>query len=392
MSESELFQLLQRHSPAQAVLSSRAGDRGLADAAHFPFLALVSQAEMKLALVLALINPAAGGVLLIGPRGTGKTTAVRGLLDLLPQVQRSTCPNGCEPQAAEVEGMDGVCPDCAAKLIRGEPITAPDRMRLIELPLNARLNDVVGGINERVALEQHKVRLERGLLSMADQNVLFVDEVNLLADDIADAILDAAAQGIYTVRRGPLAATYRARIVLVGSMTPEEGELRPQIQDRFGLRVLVRGLTSSQDRLQVYRRVSAYQTNPHALRAAWAAETAAIADEIAQARARLPQVKLTPQVERTGMAWVKRLRIDSHRAEIVLFEAARAHAAAEGRAQADLSDLRAAASMALRQRRSRFMDDYLAAQAKEERALATVVCAPYPLRVPWGSARKGARR
>jgi len=159
-----------------------------------------------------------------------------------------------------------------------------------------------------------------------------------------------------------------------------------------GKTTAVRGLKSLQDRLQGYRRVSAYQTNPHALRAAWAAETAAIADEIAQARARLPQVKLTPQVERTGMAWVKRLRIDSHRAEIVLFEAARAHAAAEGRAQADLSDLRAAASMALRQRRSRFMDDYLAAQAKEERALATVVCAPYPLRVPWGSARKGARR
>ena len=219
---------------------------------------------------------------------------------------------------------------------------------------------------------------------MADQNLLFVDEVNLLADDIADAILDAAAQGIYTVRRGPLAATYRARIVLVGSMNPEEGELRPQIQDRFGLRVLVRGLKDSHDRLEVYRRVSAYQTNPHALRAAWATETLALAGEIAQARARLPQVKLTPQVERTGMAWVKRLKIDSHRAEIVLFEAARAHAAAEGRAHTDLSDLRAVASMALRQRHSRFMDGYLAAQAKEERKLAMVVRAP--------SARKGARR
>ena len=373
MPESELVRLLQRHSPAQAVLSARVADRGMADESRFPFLALVSQVEMKLALVLALINPGAGGVLLIGPRGTGKTTAVRGLLDLLPPVQRSTCPNGCEPQAAEVEGMDGVCPDCAAKLIRGEPITAPDRMRLIELPLNARLDDVVGGINERVALEQHKVRLERGLLSMADQNLLYVDEVNLLANDIADAILDAAAQGIYTVRRGPLAATYRARIVLVGSMNPEEGQLRPQIQDRFGLRVLVRGLKDSQDRLEVYRRVNAYQTNPHALRATWATETLAAADEINQARARLPQVKLTPQVEQTGMAWVKRLGIDSHRAEIVLFEAARAHAAADKRAQADLADLRAVAGMALRQRRSRFMDDYFVAQAEEEKELVSVV-------------------
>ena len=384
MPESELIRLLQRHNPAQAVLGAHIGDRGLADEARFPFLALVGQVEMKLALVLTLINPAAGGVLLIGPRGTGKTTAVRGLLDLLPQVQRSTCPNGCEPQAADAEGMDGVCPDCAARLIRGESIIAPDRMRLIELPLNARLDDVVGGINERVALEQHKVRLERGLLSMADQNLLYVDEVNLLANDIADAILDAAAQSIFTVRRGPLAATYRARIVLVGSMNPEEGQLRPQIQDRFGLRVLVRGLTKSADRLEVYRRVSAYQANPHALRATWVAETWAAAEEIAQARARLPQVTLMPQIERTGMAWVKRLGIDSHRAEIVLFEAARAHAAAEGRARVDLTDLRSVASMALRQRRSRFMDDYFAARMEEERELASVVRAP--------SARKRPRR
>jgi magnesium chelatase subunit I len=370
---SQLLQLLRQHSPAQAVLSSRTGDRGLADEARFPFLALVGQVEMKLALILTLINPAAGGVLLVGPRGTGKTTAVRGLVDLLPQIQRSTCPNGCEPQAAEVDGMDGVCPSCAAKLIRGEPITAPDRMRLVELPLNARLDDVVGGVDERVALEQRKVRLERGLLAMADQNLLYVDEVNLLANDIVDAILDAAAQGLYTARRGPLAATYRARIVLVGTMNPEEGQLRPQIQDRFGLRVLVRGLTDSQDRLEVYRRVSAYQTNPYALRANWAGETLAAADEIAEARARLPDVKLTPQVERAGMAWVKRLGIDSHRAEVVLFEAARAHAAADGRMQANLADLRAVAAMALRQRRSRFMDDYFVAQKDEERKIATVV-------------------
>jgi magnesium chelatase subunit I len=328
---------------------------------------------MKLALILALVNPGIGGVLLIGPRGTGKTTAVRGLVDLMPEVQRSTCPNGCDPQAAEVEGMDGVCNECAAKLIRGEPITASDRMRLVELPLNARLEDVVGGINERVAMEQHKVRLERGLLTAADQNLLYVDEVNLLADEIADAILDAAAQGIYTVSRGPLAATYRARIVLVGSMNPEEGKLRPQIQDRFGLRVLVRGLADSKDRLQVYRRVAAYQANPRALRALWAGETLAVAQEITQARAHLPQVRLSPQVERAGMAWIKRLGIDSHRAEVVLFEAARAHAAADARTRADLADLRAVGTLALRQRRSSFMREYFSSQQDEEREIAAVV-------------------
>ena len=370
---SQLIQLLQQHSPAQAVLRARPGDRGLADEVRFPFLALVGQIEMKLALVLTLVNPSVGGVLLIGPRGTGKTTAVRGLVDLLPQVQRSTCPNGCEPQSAEAEGMDGVCPDCAAKLIRGEPITASDRMRLVELPLNSRLEDVVGGINERVAIEQHKVRLEHGLLAAADQNLLYVDEVNLLADEIADAILDAAAQAMYTVRRGPLAATYRSRLVLVGSMNPEEGKLRPQIQDRFGLRVLVRGLTEAEARLEVYRRVMAYQSNPRAMRVAWAAETFVAADEIAEARGRLPQVKLTPEVEQVGMAWINRLGIDSHRAEVVLFESARTHAAVDGRAEAGLADLRAVAAMALRQRRSRFMEDYFVAQQDEENAIASAV-------------------
>jgi magnesium chelatase subunit I len=221
---------------------------------------------------------------------------------------------------------------------------------------------------------------------MADQNLVYVDEVNLLADEIVDAILDAAAQNLYTVRRGPLAATFRARIVLVGSMNPEEGKLRPQIQDRFGLRVLVRGLTKPDDRLEVYRRVSAYQANPHVLRATWAAETLAAAAEIAEARARLPAVKLTPQVERTGMAWVKRMGIDSHRAEIVLFEAARAHAAADRRTQADLDDLRAVAATALRQRRSRFMQDYFAAQEAEEQEIVSV------LRGSTRPVRKGSRR
>jgi magnesium chelatase subunit I len=156
-------------------------------------------------------------------------------------------------------------------------------------------------------------------------------------------------------------------------MNPEEGKLRPQIQDRFGLRVLVRGLTDSQDRLEVYRRVSAYQANPYALRANWASETLAAADEIAAARSRLPQVQLTPQVERAGMAWVKRLGIDSHRAEVVLFEAARAYASSDGRTQVEPSDLGAVAPMALRQRRSHFMDDYFAAQKDEEREIASVI-------------------
>jgi len=173
--------------------------------------------------------------------------------------------------------------------------------------------------------------------------------LNLLADEIADAILDAAAQAMYTVRRGrscDVSVTTGARRL----DESEEGKLRPQIQDRFGLRVLVRGLTEAEARLEVYRRVMAYQSNPRAMRAGWAAETLVAADEIAEARGRLPQVKLAPEAEQTGMAWINRLGIDSHRAEVVLFESARAHAAVDGRAEADLADLRAVAAMALRQR------------------------------------------
>ena len=366
MPESELLRLLRQHSPAQAVLSLRPGDRGLADEARFPFLALVSQVEMKMALILTLINPAVGGVLLVGPRGTGKTTAVRGLVDILPQVQRSTCPNGCEPQAAEVDGMDGVCPSCAAKLIRGEPITAPDRMRLVELPLNARLDDVVGGINERVALEQRKVRLERGLLAMADQNLLYVDEVNLLANDIVDAILDAAAQGLYTARRGPLAATYRARIVLVGTMNPEEGQAPPaDSRSLWAARARARA-DRFRDRLEVYRRVNAYQANPYALRANWADETLAAAAEIAEARARLPQVKLTPPVERAGIAWIKRMGIDSHRAKSPFRGGPRARGRRRARAGRTLR-LARRSGIALRQRRSLFHRRLLG-RAKRRRA------------------------
>jgi magnesium chelatase subunit I len=247
-----------------------------------------------------------------------------------------------------------------------------DGVRLVELPLNARLEDVVGGVDERLAA-QERVRIRRGLLAQADRNLLYIDEVNLLDDEITDAILDAAAQGRFSVRRGPVSAAYRSRFTLIGSMNPEEGRLRPQIMDRFGLRVVVRGLAEPDERLEAYRRVSAYQVNPRRAVSQYADETLSLRDEIQAARDLLPKVQLPDDVARLGLAAVRELQIDSLRAEITLFEGARAHAAADGRTQVETADLAETAPIALRARRSQFMSEFLAGQQVEDIEISTVL-------------------
>jgi magnesium chelatase subunit I len=371
-----LMELLEQVS-AQRILQAPAPEtHGLNEPQPFPFLALVAQREMKVALMLALINPSLSGVLLVGPRGTGKTTAVRSLVHLLPTVNRSACPFGCLPEDVEAGGMDAVCPDCAKKYGEGQPLTYPDPVQLVELPLHSRLEDVVGGVDERATAQRQQLR--RGILAHADQNLLYVDEANLLPNEIVDAILDASAQGLYTVRRGPLAATYRSRFVLIGSLNPEEGRLRPQILDRFGLRLIVQGLAAPAERLEAYRRVRAYMTNPQNTIGQYAEQTLAARQEIQNARNVLPQVTLTPEAEALGLELVQRLQIDSLRAEITLFEAARAHAAADGRATATPEDIRAVAGMALRLRRSQFMVDYFTAQRAEDEEIRQILDAVIP--------------
>jgi magnesium chelatase subunit I len=357
------------HSPAHRIMAMPEEDYGLAVVEPFPFLALVGQQEMKLALVLSTINPRVGGVLLIGPRGTAKTTAVRSLTDLLPQVERSLCVFGCTEAMLEEGGMDAICEQCAQKVGHGEALSVMDRVRIMELPLNARLDDVVGGINERIALEQQRVRLERGILGHADGHILYIDEINLLDDAITDAILDAAAQGHYTVRRGALKLRYRSRFLLIGSMNPEEGRLRPQLMDRFGLRAVVRGLEDGAQRYQVYELAMAYQRDPDGLAAAYAEGTLALAEEIQQARQLLPQVAVGAEAKRLGLHLIEEARIDSNRAEITLFEAARAYAAADGREVASAEDVGVVALMALRQRQSPALQQFFADQKAEDARL-----------------------
>lgn len=360
-----LTDLLDRASSKRFLEARAPEDLGLAEHLPFPFLALVGQREMKLALLLAVINPGIGGVLLVGPRGTGKTTAARSLTGLLPEVDRSRCTYGCLPEDISVGGIETVCHECANRFAEGAALTYKDRVRLMELPLNARLEDVVGGLDDRNDM-QRRIRLRRGILARADRNLLYIDEVNLLSDDILDAILDAAAQGTSTLNRGPFTLTYKARFVLIGSMNPEEGRLRPQILDRFGMRVVVRGLVDPEQRLEAYRRSIAFRNNQRAVINQYAAASEGIHREVIAARDLLPDVQLDPKAERFGLDLIQRLGIDSLRAEITLFEAARAHAVADGRREANQSDVQAVASMSLRLRRSAFMQDFFKIRDEEE--------------------------
>lgn len=369
---SSLQELLDKASGKYYLTDQPEEDAGLAEVIPFPFLALTGQREMKLALLLSLINPILGGVLLVGPRGTGKTTAVRSLVDLLPAVEQSLCYYGCLDKDVEAGGVDAVCSDCAEKYGQGKPLSKLERVRLVELPLNARLEDVVGGIDPRVK-DNDRMRLKRGILSHADRNLLYVDEVNILADPIVDAILDAAAQGQYTVRRGAVSATYRSNFTLIGSMNPEEGILRPQIMDRFGLRVIVKGLEKKENRLEAYRRTCSYKKNRQGFVRQFAEQTRALREEIQRTTDALVEVKLPEEVTDAGLELIKRLKIDSLRAEITLFEAARAYAVADSRLEVAIQDLRAVAPMALRLRHSQFISDYLSTQVEEGKKLAMVL-------------------
>jgi len=351
---------------------SREEDSGIAEVLPFPFLALVGQKEMKLGLLLSVINPSIGGVLLIGPRGTGKTTAVRSLVNLLPQVPRSLCYYGCMPEDIECGGIDAVCPDCVQKYAKGEPLAAMDTIRLIELPLNARLEDVLGGIDERTAVLS-RFRIQRGILAQADRNILYIDEVNLLSDEVVDIILDAAAQQSYAVHRGPVIASYHSRFILVGSMNPEEGTLRPQIMDRFGLRIFVKGLNNLEERLEAYHRVHEYLDSPRKVDGQYRIQTELAQLEIQKARDKLSQVELPYAIAKSGVHLIENLKIDSLRAEISLFEAARAYAAFDNRDEVVMDDIRSVALMALRMRRSKFISEFSSHQKNEEDEIMVIM-------------------
>ncbi len=318
----------------------------MSDRSIFPFSAVVGSDDMALALVLTTVSPEVGGVLVRGEKGTAKSTMVRGLAAVMPeQAVVAGCRFGCEPDAADPGCPDGPHPDDVAAALRPA--------RLVELPVGATDDRVVGSLDLKAALGSGVTAYEPGLLAAANRGILYVDEVNLLHDHLVDLLLDAAAMGRNTVERDGVSVSHAARIVLVGTMNPEEGELRPQLLDRFGLTVQVAAPREPALRSEVVRRRLAFDAAPAAFAERFAADQEAVRARIADARSRVGSVEL-PDRMLTKIAEVcAAFEVDGLRADIVTARAAIAHAAWVGRDRVTRADVRAAARLALPHRRRR---------------------------------------
>jgi len=315
-------------------------------ATPYPFSAIVGQQDLVLALSLNAVSPAVGGVLVRGEKGTAKSTAVRGLARLLPPIEVvAGCPFNCDPDAPEEACPAGPHPAGAER--RGRPVP------LVELPVGASTDRVAGSLDLERALVEGRRAFEPGLLAAAHRGILYVDEVNLLGDHLVDLLLDAAALGVNYVEREGVSVRHAARFLLVGTMNPEEGELRPQLLDRFGVTVEVRGNAEVAERVEVIRRRLAYEADPAGFAAAWADADAGHGERIAAARARLPAVRLPDEMLTRVAAVCAAFAVDGLRGDIVTAKTAAALAAWEGRAEVGLGDVRQAALLALAHRRRR---------------------------------------
>jgi len=316
----------------------------------YPFTALVGQDDMRLALVLNAITPAISGVLIRGEKGTAKSTAVRALANVLPELKVvADCPFGCAP-----DQVDEICANCRRRLNAGESLPIQlRRMRVVDLPINASEDRVVGTLDLEHALQEGERRFEPGVLAQANRNILYVDEVNLLDDHIVDLLLDAAAMGVNIVEREGVSYTHPSRFILVGTMNPEEGDLRPQLLDRFGLCVDIEGIKEIDQRVEIVERREAFEANPTAFCHAYQEQEEALTARINQAKARLPHVAIPREtlalIARINMA----LEIDGHRGDIVLRKSAQAYSAYQGRHEVGEGEVLRVAEMALAHRLKR---------------------------------------
>lgn len=331
----------------------------------FPFSAIVGQDEMRQALQIAAVDPTVGGVLVFGDRGTGKSTAIRALAALLPPMAAVVgCPYNCDPASPA-----DLCPHCAAGGLRK---SHKKPVPVVDLPLGATEDRVVGTLDLERALGAGVKAFEPGLLARANRGFLYIDEVNLLEDHLVDLLLDVAASGVNTVEREGLSLRHPARFVLVGSGNPEEGELRPQLLDRFGLACEVATPTDIATRIAVVRARDAYERDPEAFCAARAKEEAALRKGIEAARKRLPSVSVPDEALEQAARLCLALGTDGLRGELTLMRTARALAALDGADSVTGDHLRRIAPAALRHRLRRNPLDESGSTARVDRALAEV--------------------
>jgi magnesium chelatase subunit I len=336
--------------------------------AAFPFSAIVGQDEMKLAILASAVDPRIGGVLVFGDRGTGKSTAVRALAALLPPMRAlEGCRYACDPADTSAH-----CEDCATLKGKSRQKTHLVPVPVVDLPLGATEDRIVGALDLERALTQGVKAFEPGLLARAHRGFLYIDEVNLLEDHLVDLLIDVAASGENVVEREGLSVRHPARFVLVGSGNPEEGELRPQLIDRFGLAVEVRTPADIAQRVLVVRRRDAFETDPKAFIAEWHHEDERVRKRIVSARKHLHDVKVADaEIERAARLCMA-LGTDGLRGELTLIRAARALAALDGDRSVTDAHLQRAARPALRHRLRRDPLDDTDASARVERAMQEV--------------------
>ncbi len=311
----------------------------------FPFSAVVGSSDMALALILTTVSPEVGGVLVRGEKGTAKTTMVRALADVMPSISVvENCRFSCDPL-----DPDPTCPDGP----HDHPLSRIRPAKLVELPVGATEDRVIGSLDLRQALGVGEVSYEPGLLAAAHRGILYVDEVNLLHDHLVDLLLDAAAMGRSTVEREGVSVAHAARLILIGTMNPEEGELRPQLLDRFGLTVEITAPRDPEQRAEVIRRRLAFDRDPASFAASYAVQEEELRVKIVTARSLLASVRLGDQQLATIARVCGAFEVDGMRADIVTARAAAAHAAWEGRCEITKADIRAAARLALPHRRRR---------------------------------------
>jgi magnesium chelatase subunit I len=319
------------------------------DQSVYPFVAIVGQKKMKLALILNIINPTLSGVLIRGEKGTAKSTAVRSLADILPAIEViKDCPFQLSPAS-----NDEVCQacsrrECGRKTDPQAPVETVYRgIRVVELPVGATEDRVVGTMDLEEALKKGEKRFEPGLLAAAHRGILYVDEVNLLEDHVVDILLDSAAMGVNTVEREGVSFSHPAHFTLVGTMNPEEGELRPQLLDRFGLCVHIEGVNDPADRVAIMERRAAFDEDPEDFCSQWKEESRRLAEKIKKAISLYPQVHLDRALLYEIASYCLDVGVDGHRGDIIILKTAKTMAAYNGRTEALKEDVDAAAELAL---------------------------------------------